>query len=116
MGDQLLRLYRKDQLEYKIVGILDDDPVKHRMLMHGMEVYGGADELEACIKKLDVKAIIIASVKIEKDRINEILDIASRYEVSVKIVPSLFEIEEDQVNATDLRDINVNDLLGRAPS
>jgi FlaA1/EpsC-like NDP-sugar epimerase len=115
VGDQLLRLYRKDQLEYKIVGVLDDDPNKHRMLMHGMEVYGGVEALEDCIKKLSVKAIIIASVKIEKDRINEILDIAARYDVAVKIVPSLFEIEEDQANATELRDINVNDLLGREP-
>ena len=115
VGDQLLRLYRKDLFEYKFVGIMDDDPAKHHLMMHGFEVFGGIEVLEEYIKRLDVKTIIIASIKIGQDRINEILDIANRHDVALKIVPSLFEIEEHQKNITELRDIDVNDLLGRDP-
>ncbi len=115
VGDQLLRMYRRDLLEYKFVGIIDDDFNKHHLLLHGFEVLGGIGSLEEQIARLEVKTIIIASVKIGKNRIDKILDIANRFDVDIKIVPSLFEIEEHQAKVTELRDIDVNDLLGREP-
>ncbi len=113
VGDQLMRLYRKDLLEYKIIGLIDDDHGKHHMMIHGFEVLGGIEVLENSITQNDIDTIIIGSIKIGKDRINDILDIANQYDVDIKIVPSLFEITDKRRSIADLRAINVNDLLGR---
>ena len=113
VADQLMRLYRKDMLEYKIMGLIDDDRNKHHMMFHGKEVFGGIEELAEAIIRHDIKMIIIASIKIGKDKINEIVDIAHQHDVEVKIVPSLFEITEDKRSVADIRDVNIDDLLGR---
>lgn len=115
VGDQLMRMYRKDLLEYKLVGLVDDDKNKQHLMMHGFEVLGGVEVLDQQIRDLEISTIIIASIKIGKDRIDEILDVANRHDVDIKIVPSLFEIDEEQKSIADIRDINVNDLLGREP-
>jgi FlaA1/EpsC-like NDP-sugar epimerase len=115
VADQLLRLYRKDMLEYKFVGIMDDDAKKHHLMMHGFEVLGSLNILEETIDRLNVEVVIIASMKIKKERLDQILEVTNRNDVDVKIVPSLFEIESNQKKISELRDIDVNDLLGREP-
>jgi FlaA1/EpsC-like NDP-sugar epimerase len=115
VADQLLRLYRKDMLEYKFVGIIDDDEKKHHLMMHGFEVLGSLNILEDTIERLGVEAVIIASMNIKKERLDLILEITNRKDVEVKIVPSLFEVESHQKKISELRDIDVNDLLGREP-
>jgi FlaA1/EpsC-like NDP-sugar epimerase len=115
VADQLLRLYRKDMLEYKFVGIIDDDAKKHHLMMHGFEVLGSLNILENTIDRLNVEVVIIASMKIKKERLDQILEVTNRNDVDVKIVPSLFEIESNQKKISELRDIDVNDLLGREP-
>jgi len=115
VGDQLLRMYRKDRLEYKVLGLIDDDRLKKGSLVHGLPVLGSVQELEEIVKRNRVTTIIIATVKIAQERMDKVLDITSKHDVTVKIIPSIFELDSYSRAITDIRDIKVEDLLGRDP-
>jgi UDP-N-acetylglucosamine 4,6-dehydratase len=102
VGDQLLRMYRKDKLEYKVVGLIDDD-------------LGSVNDLEEIVKHDHISTLIISTVKITQERMDKVLDITAKYDIAVKIIPSLFEVDSYSRAITDVRDINVEDLLGRDP-
>ena len=115
VGDQLLRLYRRDRLEYKVIGLIDDDPNKQGSLVHGLPILGGVLELEGIIKHDRIESLIIATVKVPQERMDIVLDVTAKLDVAVKIIPSLFEVDSYNRSITDIRDINVEDLLGRDP-
>ena len=115
VGDQLLRMYRKDKLQYKVVGLIDDNLMKKGTLVHGLPVLGSVVELEEIVKHDHIATLIISTVKITQERMDKVLDITSKYDIAVKIIPSLFEVDSYSRAITDVRDIKVEDLLGRDP-
>ena len=115
VADQLLRLYRKDSLEFKVIGLLDDDARKHQSMIHGLTVFGGIDQLEDAIRSQNIAVVIIATTKIDQKRMNEIVEITAKNDVAIKIIPSMFEMESYNRSLTDIRDLEVEDLLGRDP-
>ncbi|NQT61218.1 MAG: polysaccharide biosynthesis protein [Bacteroidetes bacterium] len=115
VGEQLLRLYRKDRLEYKVIGLIDDNQLKHSTLVHGLPVLGTVLQLEEIVKHENIKTIIIATIKIAQDNLDKVLDVSARLDLDVKIIPSLFEVDNYSRSITDIRDIKVEDLLGRDP-
>ncbi len=115
VADQLLRLYRKDLLEYKIVGIVDDNPLKQNTLLHGKPILGGFSSLEQIFQQYQIKTLIISTMNMKKERMDEMIGLAKEYEVDVKIIPSTIELESSQKTIADIRDIQVEDLLGREP-
>lgn len=115
VADQLLRLYRKDLLEYKIIGIVDDNPLKQNTLLHGKPILGGFSSLEQIFQQHQVKILIISTMNMKKQRMDDVVALAKEYEVDVKIIPSTIELESSQKTIADIRDIQVEDLLGREP-
>jgi len=115
VADQLLRMYRKDKLEYKVIGLIDDDPNKWNSLVHGLPVLGGSDQLEAYIRHERIDTVIVATIKIGQKYLDRVLDITAKLDVKLKIIPSLFEVDTYQRSFTDVRDVEVEDLLGRDP-
>lgn len=115
VGEQLLRMYRKDALQYKVIGLVDDNPSKWGTLLHGLPVLGNVNKLEEYIHHERIDTVIIATVKINQENLNKVLDITSKLDLQLKIIPSIFEIDSYQRSITDIRDIQVEDLLGRDP-
>ena len=115
VGEQLLRMYRRDKLDYKVVGLIDDDPLKKNTLVHGLPVLGSLRELEEIIRHDRITTLIISTIKINQERMDTVLDITAKLDVAVKIIPSLFEVGSYNRSITDIRDIKVEDLLGRDP-
>jgi len=115
VGEQILRLYRHGQLDYKIVGIIDDNPVKWNAVMHGFRVFRGIQDLYTLIEQHNAQYIIVAATKIDQDRMGSIIDNAAELGIEVKIIPSLLEVAEKRKQITDVRDITYEDLLGRDP-
>jgi FlaA1/EpsC-like NDP-sugar epimerase len=115
VGDQLLRMYRRDKLEYKVLGLIDDDRLKKGSLVHGLPILGSVNDLEKIIKHEHISTLIISTVKITQERMDKVLDVTAKLDVTVKIIPSLFEVDSYSRAITDVRDINVEDLLGRDP-
>ena len=115
VADQLLRLYRKDLLSYKIIGIIDDNPLKHHTLQHGKAVMGGYSDLERIITDHRIDVVVISTMKMHKSRMDNVIDVAKDHDVEVKIIPSTIELESSKKTIADIRDIQVEDLLGRDP-
>lgn len=115
IGMQLARQYYRNRLGFSIAGFIDDNPVKLSMIVGGIRVLGSIDTLPAIIRSVDADLLIIAITDLKKEKIREAMDIAGRFGVEVKIIPSMFEMEESKTTVSDIRAIQVEDLIGRSP-
>ena len=99
---------------YKIVGFLDDNPNKKGGKVYGLKVLGGLEDVEKIIEKNDVSKIIISMPSVEQSKISSILkELNKLKDVSVKILPNVDNLIEEGNLSTQLRNIKLEDLLGR---
>jgi FlaA1/EpsC-like NDP-sugar epimerase len=98
--------------QYKLAGFLDDDVKKHGKEINGTRIMG-LDKLEELVKKSKVKKMVIATKSLSIDRKNEIVDLALLHHVKVSYVPSFEKWLRNEWDLKQIRDINIEDLLGR---
>lgn len=99
---------------YKIVGFLDDNPNKKGGKVYGLKVLGGLEDVEKIVEKNDVSKIIISMPSVEQSKISNILkELNKLKDVSVKILPNVDNLIEEGNLSTQLRNIKLEDLLGR---
>ena len=99
---------------YKIVGFLDDSPNKIGGKVYGLKVFGGLDKVKEVVEKRDVSKIIISMPSVNQNKISNILkEINKIQNLSVKILPNVDNLIEEGNLATQLRNIKLEDLLGR---
>ena len=99
---------------YRIVGFLDDNPNKKGGKVYGLKVLGGLEDVEKIVEKNDVSKIIISMPSVEQNKISSILkELNKLKDVSVKILPNVDNLIEEGNLSTQLRNIKLEDLLGR---
>ena len=99
---------------YKIVGFLDDNPNKKGGKVYGLRVLGGLEDVEKVVEKNDVSKIIISMPSVEQSKISSILkELNKLKDISVKILPNVDNLIEEGNLSTQLRNIKLEDLLGR---
>ena len=99
---------------YRIVGFLDDNPNKKGGKVYGLKVLGGLEDVKKIIEKYDVSKIIISMPSVEQSKISNILkELNKLKDVSVKILPNVDNLIEEGNLSTQLRNIKLEDLLGR---
>ena len=99
---------------YKIVGFLDDNPNKKGGKVYGLKVLGGLEDVEKVVEKSDVSKIIISMPSVEQSKISNILkELNKLKDISVKILPNVDNLIEEGNLSTQLRNIKLEDLLGR---
>ena len=99
---------------YKIAGFLDDNPNKKGGKVYGLKVLGGLEDVEKVIEKNDVSKIIISMPSVEQSKISSILkELNKLKDISVKILPNVDNLIEEGNLSTQLRNIKLEDLLGR---
>ena len=99
---------------YKIVGFLDDNPNKKGGKVYVLKVLGGLEDVEKIVEKNDVSKIIISMPSVEQSKISNILkELNKLKDVSVKILPNVDNLIEEGNLSTQLRNIKLEDLLGR---
>jgi FlaA1/EpsC-like NDP-sugar epimerase len=114
IGLQLSRQHFKKKLPYNLLGFVDDDQTKWHSIVGGLTVLGGLDNLSSILRAKEAEVLIIAITDLSSEKMKQALDTAKRIGLETKIVPSLFELEDERKSAIDLRSINVEDLLGRS--
>jgi FlaA1/EpsC-like NDP-sugar epimerase len=112
-GRQLAAALARSQ-ERRLLGFLDDDARLHNQHIDGRRVYNPAI-LSTLISQLDVGEILLAMPSIARARRNEILKNLSTYPVHVRTLPGLADLAAGRVNVTDVRELDIEDLLGRDP-
>ena len=100
--------------QYRIVGFLDDNPNKKGGKVYGLKVLGGLEDVEKVVEKSDVSKIIISMPSVEQSKISNILkELNKLKDISVKILPNVDNLIEEGNLSTQLRNIKLEDLLGR---
>lgn len=116
-GLQLVRqLRRSEASQFNPVGILDDDAAKRHMVIEGVRVYGGRDELESTAIRTGAHSLIVAVPSLPGEELIKIRDRAEAAGLHVLVLPPLDSIMRGRVAVDELREINVDDLLGRKPA
>ncbi len=114
-GEHLLKEILKDEdnFDYNIIGFLDADEEKHGKKIKGYEVLGDHSNIDSYINEYDIDEIIISTTSIDHDTINRIYKTARQYEVEIETLPSFEDLFIDESFTKQLREITVDDLLGR---
>ncbi len=109
-------MHKHPELNKAIVGLIDDDPEKKDLEIHGIKVIGDRYDIPDIISEYRVDNVIIAIPSAPGTEIKEIYNLSSRKEkVTVKTVPGVYEIIQGDVNLSQLREVKVEDLLRRDP-
>jgi len=95
------------------VGFVDDNSLKKNTVIQGVRVLGVTTEIPDLVKKHGIKQVLITIANAPSKEIRRILDICEKVKVKTKIIPGLYEILGEEVKVTKIRDVNIDDLLGR---
>jgi FlaA1/EpsC-like NDP-sugar epimerase len=96
----------------RVVGFLDDNPSLHRGQLMGIDVYNPQDLMKT-VERLRVRDVLLALPSITRTRRNEILKMMSTARVAVRTLPTLSDLALGRVIESDLRELDIEDLLGR---
>lgn len=115
-GSSIIReVFKELSASYLPIGFVDDDPIKKGHQLHGVPILGTRKDIPRFIKQYEIEEVIIALPSASKRDIREILDICQQETVHIRMVPPVTEIINGTVSIKQLRDVAVEDLLGREP-
>ena len=110
-GSQLV-FALQNSLEFRVVGFLDDKIELQRQAILGQTIYSPS-RLEKLIKMKNISLVFLALPSIGRHNRNQIIDNLSKYKLIVKTLPSISEIVEGRIMISDIKDLNIDDLLNR---
>ena len=97
----------------KLMGFIDDDPLKEGKSINGTKVLGNRYDIYSVCKKFNIDEIVVAIPSADKISRKEILEECTRTECELKTVPGISEIIDGGVSMNQIRDVEIEDLLGR---
>ena len=100
---------------YRVVCLIDDNPAKKGRILEGIPIVGDRDEIPEAVRKYHVRKIIYAIPTSDGQTKKEILDICSSTGCEIQVVPGIFQLVNGEVTVGNLRNVEVQDLLGRDP-
>ncbi len=107
-------LRQRPDLGLNVVGFIDDDRKKFLSAMQGVRVLGDTSRLAEIARKKRVDEAIITIANASSKDIRRIQEACEGAKIKVRIVPGLFELFDDEVKIMKIRDINIEDVLGRS--
>lgn len=112
-GVELLDEFLKHPSYGKVMGFLDDDGSKIGRKIRDIEVLGKTNEVMKFVEKYKINEVIIAIPSATSEQLKRIIDMVDTKKVRLKTLPGLFEILNNKVSLGFLREVNIEDLLGR---
>ncbi|MBQ3064579.1 MAG: polysaccharide biosynthesis protein [Clostridia bacterium] len=115
-GAMMIReMQQSDKVKYLPLCVIDDDPQKKGTTVCGVPVVGARGAIEAMVEKYEIEQIFVAIPTARGKDIGEICEICARTGRKVRVLPGIYEVLEGQATIGHMRDIDINDLLGRDP-
>ncbi|MDQ3652236.1 MAG: polysaccharide biosynthesis protein [Acidobacteriota bacterium] len=108
-------IQNRGESDMRIVGFVDDDPNKQRAVIHGIKVLGVTQDLPRLVRELGINHVVISIAQSSRQSFRRILDICEQIPVKVQIIPAFYEILQGRLNISRIRDVEIEDLLGREP-
>lgn len=115
-GNALIReIKNSTYMNIKAVGVIDDDKSKIGNFIHGVKVVGDRNNILQKVRELEVEEIIVALPSASEKKIRDILNICKETGCELKRLPGIYQLVNGEVSISKLKDVDVNDLLGREP-
>ena len=108
-------MLRHPEYGYTPAAFVDDNPTKKNLVLRGIQVYGTRSDIPQIVKSLGVEEIFITIPSARGPDIREIVGICESSDVKVKIVPGIIETICEKLGVASVRELEVEDLLGREP-
>ncbi len=99
----------------EVKGFIDDDPAKQGSVIHGFPVLGTTEDLPRLVKEMEIERVVITIARISRREILRIIDICHKIPVKLRIIPGLYQIIQGKVQVSRIRNVQIEDLLGREP-
>ena len=116
-GQLILRDIQRSKLARngKVYAIIDDDSTKWGRTISGVPVVGGRDEILSTVKKYNINKIYFAIPTSSAETRRDILNICKETQCKIKVLPGVYQLINDEVSIQHLKDVSIEDLLGREP-
>lgn len=113
-GEKILReIVNAKSLNKNVICFIDDDPNKWSRKIHNVKIKGGRDILKTICQDEKIDEIIVAMPAADRKQLAEVLNICKETKCKLKKVPGYYQILNGDVHLSDLKDVEVQDLLGR---
>jgi FlaA1/EpsC-like NDP-sugar epimerase len=113
-GEALLReIHRMPVAQYEVVGFIDDDPIKKGTNIHGIPVLGTVEQLPEVCEERNIEEIAIAMPSSSHQQLRRVIQVCEGTKIRFRTVPSITDIASGKFRVSQIRDVDINDLLGR---
>ena len=103
----------RGDIDLEVRGFIDDDRNKMGSVIQGVKVLGTAEDIPRLVTELDIDHVVISFAEASRRDFRRILDICERVRVRVRTVPGMYELLQGNVKVSRIRDVQIEDLLGR---
>ena len=100
---------------YRPLCLVDDDPKKIGRMIHGLHIEGPVSRMSEIVARYDTKEVLIAMPTVDSARIREIFELCSALKCRVRLLPNMLDFNEGSTLTKQVRDVSIDDLLGREP-
>ncbi len=115
-GTMVVRqLQNNPDAELLPVAFVDDDPHKQKLQIYGLEVKGNTKDIPRLVEAMEIENIVIAVPSLSKGEIRRIYEECAKTKAKTKIMPLLEDLVSGKISVNNIRDVEVEDLLGREP-
>jgi len=111
----LREIQGRGESELDVRGFLDDDRGKLDSVIQGVRVLGSTTELPGLARRLAIDEVVITIARAPRQQIRKIVEICESIPLKVRIMPGIWEILQGNVQVSEVRDVEIEDLLGRDP-
>jgi dTDP-glucose 4,6-dehydratase len=117
VGTELARRFTTEpDSAFRPVGFIDNDPAKRNLEAHRVRVQGTLDDLERIVRATGATTIVVAVANADTDLLGRVQCAAAELSLQVKVLPPIEQLlRQGELRSTDLRDLQIEDLLGRPP-
>ena len=98
-----------------VIGFIDDDPRKQKLQLLGHDVLGTRNDIPKVVNEYRIEEIVIAMPSVSGKIISDIVEICHTTPADVKILPGMFDLIDGNVTVSQIREVQVENLLGREP-
>ena len=113
-AEAIIREIHRMRIErYRVVGLVDDDPTKRKLQIHGISVLGRTEDIREICEDNDVEEIIIAIPSASRKELQRVIDLCSGTKLKFQSLPGVADLIDGRVTVSQIRPVDINDLLGR---
>ncbi len=115
-GSAIIKEMRTSQYMTNIVCCaIDDDPLKKGKYIQGVQVVGNRHDIISSVEKYNIDEIFITMPSASRKEVKNIIEICYQTNCKIKVLPGMYQLINEELTVSQLRDVSIEDLLGRDP-